>query len=231
MAHQKKRENVFLSLLFNIAAPVLIMTKLSSNTALGPVYGLVVALAFPIVYALYDFITRSNVNIISILGFTSILLTGVFGLFELSPMWIAVKEASVPLIIGLIVLFTIGTEKNLVTKILFNEDIMDLSKVHKALDENQKNDEFKQLVVKSSYWVAASFFLSSVLNFVLARIVLTSPPGTTAYVEELGRMNALSFPVIALPSTAILIFVLFNIFKHIKRLTGYSIEDIMVTKK
>jgi hypothetical protein len=219
------------SLLFNIVAPVLIMTKLSGDAYLGPIYSLVIALLFPVTYAVYDFINRKNVNIISILGFTSILLTGVFGLFELSPLWIAVKEASVPLIIGVIVLATVKTEKNLVTKILFNEDVMDLSKVHESLREQNKSDEFQAIVIKSSYWVAVSFFLSSTLNFILARIVLQSEPGTSAYVEELGRMNALSFPVIALPSTLILGFVLFNVFKHIKRLTGYSLEDIVVSKK
>ena len=229
--NQKKKENIFLSLLCNIAAPVIIMTKFSGDSFLGPVYGLIIALLFPISYAIYDFVSRKNINIFSILGFSSVLLTGLFGLFELAPMWIAVKEASVPFVIGIIVLATVRTEKNLVTKILFNEDIMDISKVFTKLEETGKVLEFRVRVTQASYWVAVSFFVSSVLNFVLARIVLQSPPGTPEYVAELGKMNALSFPVIAIPSSAILVFVMFSIFKQIRTLTGYTLEDIMNTSK
>ena len=228
---EKKKENILLSLLCNIAAPVIIMTKLSGDALLGPVYGLVIALLFPITYAVYDFVSRKNINIFSILGFSSVLLTGLFGLFELAPMWIAIKEASVPLVIGIIVLATVRTEKNLVTKILFNEDIMDMSKVFTKLEETGKVLEFRLRITHASYWVAVSFFVSSLLNFVLARIVLQSPPGTPEYVAELGKMNALSFPVIAIPSSAILIFVMFSIFKQIRKLTGYTLEDIMNTSK
>ncbi len=224
----KKKENILLSLLCNIVAPVIIMTKFSGEALLGPVYGLIIALLFPITYAVYDFVVRKNVNIISILGFTSVLLTGLFGLFELPPLWIAVKEASVPLAIGIVVLATVRTEKNLVTKLLFNEDIMNMQKVFDKLEEVGKVEEFRERVTSASYWVAVSFFLSSVLNFTLARIVLKSPPGTPEFIAELGKMNALSFPVIAVPSTAILMVVMFSVFKHIRILTGYTLEDIMV---
>lgn len=224
---KKKKENIFLSLILNIVAPILIMTKLSGEHMLGPVYGLVVALVFPIAYGIYDFNRRDNINIISILGFSSILLTGIFGLFELPPIWIAIKEASVPLVIGIIVLATVHTEKNLVTKLLFNEDVMNLTKVHQKLEEDNNTEAFRKTVSKASYWIAVSFFISSGLNFFLARIVLVSEPGTSEYVEELGKMNALSFPVIAVPSTIILMIIMFRIFKEIKKLTGYTLEDIV----
>ena len=52
---------------------------------------------------------------------------------------------------------------------------------------------------------ASSFFLSSALNYILAKMILVSEPGTTAYTEELGRMTALSYPVIVIPSMILLI--------------------------
>jgi hypothetical protein len=75
-----------------------------------------------------------------------------------------------------------------------------------------------------------SFFFSATLNFILAKIIVQSPSGTTAFNQEIGRMTALSFPVIALPSTIILMIILFNIFNKVKKITGLTLEEIVKTK-
>ena len=79
----------------------------------------------------------------------------------------------------------------------------------------------------SSYIVAGSFFLSSVLNYVLAKVILVSPPGTTEYTEELGRMTALSYPVIVIPSMIMLMGALWYLFAQIKKLTGEDLENFL----
>ena len=80
---------------------------------------------------------------------------------------------------------------------------------------------------KASYWVVGSFLLSSVLNFTLARILLQSQPGTEAYTAEIGRLTGLSFPVIAVPCTLILVFVMFYVFKQITKLTDIPMEELI----
>ena len=105
----EKRESVLLSLALNIAIPAFILMKLSGDGALGPVGGLVVALAFPLGYGLWDFSRRREWNLISILGFVSVLLTGGIGLLQLDPKWIAVKDAAVPGLIGVAVLLSLRT--------------------------------------------------------------------------------------------------------------------------
>ena len=74
--------------------------------------------------------------------------------------------------------------------------------------------------------VAGSFFLSSVLNYALAKILLVSPPGTPEYSAELGKMTGLSFPVIALPCTLVMMGALLYLFRQIKRLTDLELEQI-----
>ena len=98
--------NTFLELIFNILIPSLILMKLSSDEYLGTVYGLVVALMFPLVYGLYDFYKSKGLNFFSVLGFLSTLLTGGIGLFELDAEWLAIKEAAIPAVIGLVVLWS-----------------------------------------------------------------------------------------------------------------------------
>jgi uncharacterized PurR-regulated membrane protein YhhQ (DUF165 family) len=75
--------------------------------------------------------------------------------------------------------------------------------------------------------VAASFFLSAILNYGLARYLVTSPAGTAEYNEQLGTMTAMSYPVIVLPSMLVLGAAIWYLFKQIKQATGHSLEDFV----
>ena len=95
------------------------------------------------------------------------------------------------------------------------------------LDEKGKQAEFKRKIAISSYIVASSFFLSSVLNYVLAKMILVSEPGTTAYTEELGRMTMLSYPVIVIPSMILLVTALWYLFSQIGKITGEDLDNFL----
>jgi hypothetical protein len=223
------RENALLSLGINIAAPAVILMKLSGETALGPVWGLVVALLFPLSYGLVDFARRREWNIVSILGFVSVLLTGGIGLMQLDPKWIAVKEAAVPAVIGIAVVLSLRTRFPIVRTFLYNDKIIRIHDVDEALERRGNRQAFDRTLVHASWMLAASFFVSSVLNFVLAKWIVRSQPGTTAFNEELGRMTALSYPVIVIPSMLIMIATLWYLFHRIRRLTDLDLEQILKT--
>ena len=78
----------------------------------------------------------------------------------------------------------------------------------------------------ASWLLAGSFFLSSTLNFILARMIVRSPAGSIAFNEELGRMTALSYPVIVVPSMAIMIVALWYLLRQIRGLTHLELEQI-----
>jgi hypothetical protein len=69
--------------------------------------------------------------------------------------------------------------------------------------------------------------LSATLNFTLAKIVVTSPPGTEAFNRELGRMTALSFPVITVPVMITLIGTMVYIIRTVTQLTGLDMEHVL----
>ena len=226
-----KRESLLLNLVFNIAVPTLILTKLSGENAFGTVGGLLAALAFPLGYFVYDFIQRRQANFISIIGFTSVLLTGGLGLMKVGPMGFAIKEAAMPLLIGAFVLISQGTKRPLVKTILLNDQILDLPRVEAALEARGNRNGLDRLMKHASQALAASFLLSAILNFGLARWVLKSPPGTEAFNAELGKMNALSWPVISLPTMAILMVILWKLIGGIGKLTGLTMEEIFRSKE
>lgn len=225
-----KRENPFINLIFSVIIPAFILTKMSAPENLGPVNALVVALSFPVGYAIYDFYKRRRVGFIPALGFVSTLLTGLFALYELPVQWIAVKEASIPTVIGAIILLSMRTKSPLVQELLYNENVIAVDKVDARLESTHHRAEFKKLMRNASIVLSLSFFVSAVLNYVLAFIVLKSPPGTQQFNEELGRMQYLSWPVIVIPSTLILFFALWRLLKGIERLTGLKAEEILNTQ-
>lgn len=214
------------NLAFNIIIPTLILTKLSSEDYLGPVYSIVIALSFPIGYGIREYLQTRKTNFFSALGVFSVVMTGGISLLELDPQYIAIKEAGIPAIFGLATLLSIRTRYPLVRTFLFNEQVLQIKKVSQALIKHQTEHVFEEKLKVASYMVAGSFFMSSVLNYVLAKVILVSNPGTVAFTEELGKMTALSFPVIAVPSTIVLMITLYYLLHHIQKLTHLKPEDI-----
>ncbi|WP_347329782.1 VC0807 family protein [Marinimicrobium locisalis] len=222
-----KRESLLANLLLNIVIPTLILTKFSGEDQLGIKLGIVVALAFPLVYGARDFLVSRKMNVFSALGFFSILLTGGISLLELDPQYIAIKEAAIPGIIGLATLLSMKTRYPLVKTFLYNDKVLKVDKVAAALAEYDNERAFERTLRNASYMVAGSFFLSSLLNYILAKVILISDPGTVAFNAELGKMTALSFPVIALPAMVIMMFALFYLFRRIRKLTHLGLEDVI----
>ena len=104
---------------------------------------------------------------------------------------------------------------------------MNTTGIPKALKDNNAQAAFDKLLVNASWALSGSFFLSSALNYTLAVVLITADPGTELFNQQLGRMTALSFPVIALPGTLFLMANLIYVFRGITRLTGMPFEDIL----
>ena len=225
-----KQESLLVNLACNLLIPTLILTKLSSDSYLGIKLAIVIALSFPIIYGVHDFFSRGKLNFFSGLGVVSVTLTGGISLMELDAIYIAIKEASIPAIFGLATLLSLKTSQPLIHTILLNEAILDLQGINQALAKNGRTQDFDKLLVNASWILAGSFFLSSLLNYLLAVIILTAEPGTVAFNEQLGKMTALSFPVIALPAMLVLTADLFYLFRGITRLTGIPLEGIIKQK-
>lgn len=224
--NKQQKSGLLANLAFNIIIPTLIMTKLSGDDRLGPLWSIVVALAFPVGYGIRDYVASHKPNFFSALGIVSVLLTGTISLLQLPPEYIAIKEASIPALLGIATVLSLNTRYSLVRVFLFNDQVMQIDKVAEALRTHDAEAAFDKRLKIASWMVASSFFLSAVLNYVLAKLILVSPPGTTAFTEELGKMTALSYPVIAVPSTIILVAALWYLLKGIRQLTTLEYEDI-----
>ena len=227
----KKQKNQTGKLFFEMAVcillPTLILKKLSNDDMLGTNLALIFALSLPLMAGIYEFIKNRKIGFIPALGLISILLTGGIGLLQLPKEYIAIKEALIPLVIAIATLISTYTRYPLIRTFLYNEMIMDTDKVAAALEKSNSQQAFDKMMVKATWMLAASFFLSAALNYALAKWVVVSPTGTPEFNDELGTMSLMSYPVIVLPCMFITMFALFYVVKNIKRLTGLSLEDIV----
>lgn len=230
-ATKPPRENLLVNLLASFVIPTLILTKASGAERLGPVWGLVVALAFPIGYGIWDFAKRRKSNFIAIIGFVSVLISGSMGLLKADGFWFAVKDATIPVIIGLAVLVTSRTRQPLLKTMFMNEQLMATDKIEAALDERGTRVEFEALIRRISLGLAGSFLVSSVINYFVARAILVSPPGTEAFNQELGKMHWLGALIILVPNLIMMMALLWRLFVGIERLTGLKQDDILATNE
>jgi intracellular septation protein A len=206
----------------SIIIPSIILMKLSGDDALGATTALIVALAFPLSWGLYELVKYKKFNFIALLGLISVLLTGGIGLLQLNPQWLALKEAAIPGLIGIAVLLSTRTRYPLVRTLLYSSAVVDVSKIKQKLESLANTAAFEGRLLNATYLLGSTFFFSAVMNYILARWIVTSPAGSTAFNEELGRLTLLSYPVIAIPSMLMMLAIFYYLWRTIHGMTGFT---------
>ena len=220
-----------IDLLVSILLPSIILMKLSGDDNLGATNALLLALAFPVGWGLFELVQYRKFNFIALLGVISVLLTGGIGVLQLDTRWLAIKEAAVPGVIGLAVLISTRTRYPLIRTLLYNEKVINVALVQERLQERGLVDIFNLRLLRATYFLAGTFFFSSAMNYIVAKWIVVSPAGTEAFNEELGQMTLVSYPMIAIPSMIMMMAILFYLWRTIHDLTGLSMEEIMAQQK
>ncbi|MCL5059803.1 MAG: MFS transporter [Candidatus Thermoplasmatota archaeon] len=225
------KPNPLIELLVTLVIPSLILMKLSGPENLGAVNALLLALAFPLAWGARDFLARRKLNLFAALGLVSILLTGGIGLLQLDTQWLAVKEAAVPGLIGLAVVVSTRTRYPLVKTLLYNPALLDVARVRERLEARGAAPAFDARLQRATWMLGGTFFFSAAMNYFLATWIVVSPAGSAAFNEELGRLTLVSYPAIALPSTLMMMFVLYYLSRVIRELTGLKLTDLLHSTK
>lgn len=229
------RENLLLNLACNVFLPGLILDKLSKAERLGPLWAMVVAIALPLGYGLWDWSRRRQWNFFSTLGIAGIVASGGLGLgthlgwWKATALWYAIKEASIPALIGLAIPLFFRTRSPLIWSLLYNDQILNTARIAEALKLRNAQPAFDRLLVQSSWLLTASFILSAALNFMLAIWLLKAEPASEEWNQQLGRMSWLSWPIIVVPSMGMMMWALFRLMNGIQKVTGLKTDDIFNT--
>lgn len=232
-----KNQNPLTSAAFNIVIPVVILNYSSRLfPELHPAFSLCIALSFPLTYGLIDYFKNNkHKNILSIAGVINILLTGGFALFTLEGLWFAVKEAAIPFLIGLGVLWSGFTKKPLMKWVVDKSSLFKTEAIAFQLDSELKKNNYESLLKKSTLYLSCCFFFSTVLNFVLAMRIfkndslLSGTAQQNLLNEQIADMTWISFLVIGLPLTLVSGGTLWWFVSRLKKITGLSLEQILFT--
>jgi len=214
-------------LFLSIVIPALVLMNFSDAAALGARGALIVALSFPVALGLYELVRFGSTNFIALLGLVSVLLTGGIGLWQLDAQWLALKEAAIPTLIGSAVTISVWLGYPLIRVLLYKPAILDTEKIDRILRERGQGAAFEARLENATYLLAASFFVSAALNYLLASWIVTSPSGTIAFNEELGRLTLISYPLIALPSLLMMLAIIYFLWRGIHGSTGLQLTEIL----
>ncbi len=243
-----KRESPLISILFNIFIPVLILKNGNNWIFKTLVYfkftlqdssiinlssvTFLIALAFPITYFIYDFFKRKNFNLISILGFINVLLTGGIGVFGakfgLSKNWFIFKEGFLPLFIGLLLLIMKKYKQDSFNNILLNEALFDSYKIKKSIKE-EKQDEFEKLLGRASAHFILGLFISSIIQFILASIIVVSNPGEPLFNDQVATMTWVSYFAVLVPTILVVGKGYWELIVGIEKITDIKKEEFLKT--
>lgn len=217
-------------LLISIIIPSFILMKLSDADNLGASGALIVALAFPLGWGLFELVKYRKFNFIALLGLISVVLTGGIGLLQLDTQWLAIKEAAIPGIIGVAVLISTRTRYPLIRTLLYNPKILNVEMIQQKLDESDNCAAFEARLLNATYLLSSTFLFSSIMNYVLAKWIVTSPSGSAEFNEQLGQLTLLSYPIIAIPSMLMMMAIFYYLWRTIHGMTGLPLEKILVTR-
>ncbi|MGE3682739.1 MAG: VC0807 family protein [Bdellovibrionales bacterium] len=234
MTKTAQPENPFLNLIVNILLPVMVLNK--GNNYLDPKWTLLIALSLPLGYGIQDYIRRGHKNYVSLLGLVNILLTGGLALMSLKGIWFAFKEASLPLVLGLLVLGSAWTRNPAARMMFCNPQVLNLDLIQERLRAFQRESDFTLLLKRTTLWLSLSFFISALLNFLLAYDIFKDIDTTLSAAqrdqvlnEQIAQMTWMGFVVIALPLMVFSGILVYRFLKRLSALTEIPIGNLIKT--
>lgn len=257
-AAKTHQEHPLANILINVLIPVLVLSYLSKDPALqeqlgkevkiwhiGPIKAMIVAVALPLGYGLWHFAKTRQANFFSGLGLFSVALTGGLTLYlwnaedgtvkEHAGLLFGLKEAAIPLVLGVAVFFSRRSSTPLLNVFLYNDSLFDIPKIQQKIDERERGADYQRLMDQANQFFAGSFFLSAGLNLVMALWFFrdfdrTATEALQTYNGIIGKLTGWGFAIIGLPLLAIMFLILRRLMRGLAELTGLKDDEILLPR-
>lgn len=233
------------NIIINVLAPVLVLSICSKEGDrfwhVGPVLAMIIALALPVGYGSWHLAKYRVMNVFSLVGLLSVMLTGAITIYLWSggepvrrnaALLFGIKEAAQPLILGSLFLISHRFGKPLLNVFLYNENVFDLPRIENAIAEHGRQEKYRKLLWNSTLLFFGSFVISSIMNLLLAFYFLGDLDPVSAnwrelYNQDVARITGWGFLVIGAPLLVVTGFILWYLIHGLKRLTGLETEMLM----
>lgn len=225
---ETKQTSPIADLLLTVVLPSAALEWLSEPARLGPFWALVVASLLPLGFGIYCHYAHNGLNFLSVFGLAAVIITGGLGLLKLDAFWFAIKEVSVPVILGLAFPASHRFGKPLIEAMLLTPHLINRAALQRALVTLEQQQSFAALLLRASWGMGAGMLISAAGNFFLALYLLGGKePGSEAFVKGIGTLNWAGFIVIGVPLLGIMFVVLAWFLRAVQRLTGLERDDLM----
>lgn len=245
------------NILINVIIPVLVLSYLSKDPELqerlgkvarpwhiGPVKAVILALLLPLGYGVWHFLKTRKGNFFSAIGLVSVLLSGGLTLYlwnkdgTVKPnagLLFGIKEALIPLALGFAILLSHRTGSPLIRVFLYNDSIFDIPKIERRVAEISAQAEYDRLLLGATRLFATSFFLSSLMNLVMAQWFFRgfderAIDALEKFNSIMASINGWGFAVIGVPILIFLFFTLRSLLKGLEKLTGLNDSELMLPR-
>jgi hypothetical protein len=153
---------------------------------------------------------------------------------NLGGIWFAVKEATLPLLLGVLVLGSAWTSNPAARMMFCNPQVLNMPLIDERLRALGREISFTRLLARTTLWLSLSFFISALCNFVLAsRIFKDIDPSLAASAqsqtlnEQIARMTWMGFAVIALPLMVFSGILVYDFLKRLSRLIEVPVNSLL----
>jgi hypothetical protein len=232
MKDVESKDNPLLNLVINILLPVMILNK--GAKYMDARWTLALALSLPLIYGIQDYVRRRHKNYVSLIGIVNICLTGSLALMSLQGIWFCLKEATLPAILGILVIASAWTRNPAARMMFCNPQVMNMALIEEKLASFMRMLEFEALLKRTTLWLSLSFFISAVLNFTLAyHIFVDIDPSLVGSArdqvlnEQIARMTWMGFAVIALPLMVFSGTLIYLFLRKLSALTELPINSLV----
>jgi hypothetical protein len=233
------RENPLANLLINVVIPVVLLKHLGQwLPGLSPLYVLLLSVAPPLSYGVWDLIRAQSFNVYSALGVLNVGLTGGFAVFQLPAQWFIVKEAALPTVLAIACWISSSSSKPLLSLILFASQMLPSDVIDKRLQERGNTKKWASALKVGTRLFGLSFVLSAVLNGVIAYWIfekiddtLPEPQKAEILNQQIAQMTWLGFAFIAVPCLIVSAGSLYWVLRRLSELTGWSVQSLLELKE
>lgn len=228
---ESKPTNPLYDLLLTVLLPSMTLEWLSKAEWLGdraPVWALVIASLIPLGYGIYCWVAKTGLNFFSVFGLIAIILTGGLGLMKLDTVWFALKEASVPVVLGLCFPLSFLWKKPLIEALFMQPQLLNVKLIRQRVAQEPAAGGFRQILWRASLGMGAMMLVSAVMNFALAWWLLDGKqPQTPEHNSALSKLNWAGMLVIGVPMMGAMLVVMTRFLRGLERLTGLERADLM----
>ncbi|HWV23803.1 MAG TPA: VC0807 family protein [Thermomicrobiales bacterium] len=211
--------------IINIFLPIAILLTLSDEDRLGPIPAVLLAVGIPVIYGTTTLLRSRKVNAQSILGITSVLLTGVIAVFRLDTALFPVKEAAVP--IGFAVILLVSNRTSFpVVKLLFDM-VLRKEKVERDVRELGEEAAYRAYIERCGLLWAGIMTLSGILKFALSSFIVTAPVATPEFNHQLATYEIAQMPTTMMLSMVLILSLIWYIGKGTAQIVDSTPSEVL----